>query len=329
MRRKGSSTSTENLLVTNGAQQALELIFRAFLDPEDPVLLEDPTYTGVLSIVSSLGARAIGIPSDHEGMRPDYLEAALERHRPRLLYIQPTFHNPTTRVMSEARRREVLALAVKHNCPVVEDDWAGDLRFEGHDLPTLHALDGGRHVLYLSTFSKKLMPGLRIGWVAAPVEVSQRLVTLKQITDCGTSPILQAALLHFLQQGHLENHLKRVLPEYRERRDIMSQSLARHFPQAAEWSSPEGGLFLWIRLPDRIDGGELHAAARRRGVLFSRGSLFRVDRTASSAMRLTYAAVPPDRIDEGIGILGELIHQRWTEGDRPGGEVFEETVPIL
>jgi GntR family transcriptional regulator/MocR family aminotransferase len=231
--------------------------------------------------------------------------------------------------MSNARRREVLDLAVRYNCPVVEDDWAGDLRFEGLELPTLHAMDGGRHVLYLSTFSKKLMPGLRIGWIAAPGDVAQRLIALKQITDCGNSPILQAALLHFLEQGSLEDHLNRTVPIYRERRDIMLKSMASHFPAEAAWNSPEGGLFVWVALPEGLDSGELYAASRRKGVIFSRGALFHVDRSGSDTMRLTYAAVPPERIDEGIGILGEWMKTRWAASDRPAREAFEETMPIL
>jgi len=329
MSHTGASVSTENILITNGAQQALELVFRALLDQDDPVLLEDPTYTGAISIVSSLGARAVGIPADGEGIRPDYLEASLARHRPRLLYLQPTFQNPTTRVMTIRRRREILELAVRYNCPVVEDDWAGDLRFEGNDLPTLYAMDGGRHVIYLSTFSKKLMPGLRIGWAAAPAEVTQRLIALKQITDCGTSPVLQEALLHFLDCGHLEGHLRHIRSAYRERRDIMLDSLARHFPGEVRWTSPEGGLFLWLTLPEGMDSGELFGAARREGVLFSRGSLFHVDRPASNNMRLTYAAVSPARIDRGIGILGGLIHDRLDDRKGTERERFEETMPIL
>jgi DNA-binding transcriptional MocR family regulator len=329
MTEVGSTVAGDDILITNGAQQALELTFRAFLDPGDVVLVEDPTYTGALSALDSLGARAIGIPTDDEGIRPDFLSSALERHRPRLMYLQPTFRNPTTAVTSESRRREILALAVRHRCPIVEDDWAGDLRFDGEDLPTLHAIDGGEHVVYLSTFSKKLMPGLRIGWVAAPPRALERLVALKQISDCGTSPVLQAALLDFLRQGHLEAHLRRVRTAYRERRDIMLESLARHFPDGVDWSSPEGGLFLWLTLPDRFDTGEIFAAAGRENVLFSRGSLFHVDGQGANTMRLTYAAVPPDRIDRGVEILGEIIRSRWPEDERSDRATAAETIPIL
>ena len=192
-----------SILVTSGSQQALELAFRALVDPGDVVLVEEPTYTGAISVLAALGARLIGVPLDDEGIRPDLLAVAMERHRPRVLYVQPTFHNPPTRVMSEARRREVLAIAARHRCLVVEDDWAGDLRFDGERLPSLWELDGGRHVLYVSTFSKKLLPGLRVGWVAAPPPVMERLLALKQVSDCGTSPLLKAALHAYLEEGGL------------------------------------------------------------------------------------------------------------------------------
>jgi DNA-binding transcriptional MocR family regulator len=334
MNRKGDEVDGNRILVTNGAQQGLELIFRTFLDTEDTVLVEDPTYTGALSVLGSLRAKTIGVPMDEQGIRPDLLEAALIRHKPRLIYLQPTFQNPTTAVMPESRRREVLSLAIRYGCPVVEDDWAGDLRFEGKEIPTLHALDRGRHVIYLGTFSKKLMPGVRIGWVAAPKEVLRKLIALKQISDCGTSPILQAGLHFYLVAGCLRSHLKRVRAEYRNRRDLMLESMSRYFPPRAGWSSPPGGLFLWVRLPDGLDSGELFAAARRRGVLFSRGDLFHVDGQTpgcggAGTMRLTYSSVPPDRIDLGIRILGDLIRSRWSDSTSGDGEPLVGAMPIL
>ncbi len=329
MRRNGSTLAADNVVITNGAQQALSLVFRTLLDPGDEVLVEDPTYTGALSVLGSLGARVVGVPADDEGPRPDALAAALERHRPRLMYLQPTFHNPTTRVMPEARRREVLALAARHHCAVVEDDWAADLRFEGEAPPTLHALDGGRHVLYLSTFSKKLMPGLRIGWIAAPFEVARRVVALKQIADCGTSPLLQAALVRFMERGSLDRHLDRIRAAYRERRDAMLRSLGRHLPEGVRFTRPAGGLFLWVTLPGGLDSGELFVAARQRGVLFSRGALFHIDGRGVDTMRMTYASAAPDRIDEGVRVLGELVRERLADAGRGGGERVMESVPVL
>jgi len=334
MIHKGAAVSGDQILVTNGAQQALELVFRTFLDPGDAVIVEDPTYTGALSVLGSLRSKLVGVPMDHQGIRPDLMEAALVRHRPRLIYLQPTFQNPTTAVMSESRRRDVLALALRYGCPIVEDDWASDLRFEGNDHATLHALDQGRHVIYIGTFSKKLMPGVRIGWIAAPRAVLRKLVALKQISDCGTSPILQAGLHHYLAAGSLRSHLKKVRAEYRNRRDLMLESMSRYFPSRVRWTHPPGGMFLWVTLPEGLDSGELFVAARRKDVLFSRGDLFHVDGqgpggTADNTLRLTFSSASPDQIDLGIRTLGELIRTRWSDSTDEDSEKLVEAMPIL
>jgi DNA-binding transcriptional MocR family regulator len=310
LRRKGAAVEADDVLITNGSQQAIELVFRAMVDPGDAVVLEDPSYTGALSVLASLGARRVGVPLDEEGIRPDLLARALERHRPRLLYLQPTFHNPTARVMPLYRRKKVLELAARHRCAVVEDDWAADLRLDGGDLPTLRALDGGKSVLHIGTFSKKLLPGLRVGWVVAPRVVVERLVALKQIEDCGTSVLVQAALWRFLDDGGMEPHLRRVREAYRLRRDRMVAALRRHAPRQARYERPDGGLFLWVALPEGADADALFSDARERGVLFSRGSLFHVDGTGRHTLRLTYSAASPAEIDSGIATLGGLMRKR-------------------
>jgi DNA-binding transcriptional MocR family regulator len=329
MRESGSRVDPENLLITNGAQQAIELVFHTFLERGDAVIIEEPTYTGALSVLASIGARAVAIPVDEQGMRPELLAIALERHRPRLMYVQPTFHNPTSAVMGEQRRRQLLELAARSRCIVVEDDWASGLRFEGEELPTLHALDGGRHVVYLSTFSKKLLPGLRVGWIAAPASVTERLMRLKQIRDCGTTPLLQAALHAFLLEGGLDEHLQRVLPANRERRDCMLQALERHFPAQAAWTRPVGGLFVWVTLPRDFDGRELLPAARRCGVHYSNGELFHSDGGGSQALRLTYASTTPSQIESGVETLGRLIRERWPSPTEAGERKPSETMPIF
>jgi len=330
MRAAGSvGVGPGDLLVTNGAQQAVELVFRTFLDRGDTVLIEDPTYTGALTALGSVGARPIGVPMDDEGIRPDLMELALQRHRPRLIYVQSTFQNPTTRVMGEARRRDILRLVQRYRCPLVEDDWAGDLRYEGDPLPTLHALDGGRHVIYLSTFSKKLTPGLRVGWVAAPPVVLERLVELKRIEDCGTSPLLQAALDIFVRDGGLQKHLDRVRPAYLERRDCMIGALQRHFPPEASWTRPQGGLFVWVALPATVDGDDLFVAARQNGVLYSRGDLFHCDGSSGKQrLRLAYSAATPQQIEAGIKTLGSLVKARLDQVE-PHGQDSIEAMPIL
>jgi DNA-binding transcriptional MocR family regulator len=329
MTRRGAPVEPSSILITNGSQQAVELALRTFVDPGDPVVVEDPTYTGAISVLSALGARPVGVPLDDEGIRPDLLAQALERHRPRGLYVQPTFHNPTARVMGEARRREVLELAARHRCFVIEDDWAGDLRFTGHDLPTLHALDGGRRVIYVSTFSKKLLPGLRVGWIASPEHVSDRLLALKQIEDCGTSPLVQAALHDFILEGRQDDHLARVRAAYSARSLAMDEAMRVHFPPGASWVRPSGGLFLWVTLPDAVDGDELFVAARERDVLVGRGSLFHVAGSGRNTLRLTFSSATEEQIRAGIRVLGDLLRERWPR-DRAGArERAFEAVPIL
>lgn len=329
MRGRGSEVNASDVVITNGSQQALVLIFRILLDRGAAVVLEDPTFSGALSALGSLGAQMVGVPLDEEGMRPDLLELALERHRPRLIYVQPTFQNPSTGVMSLARRREILTLAGRYGCAVVEDDWASELRYEGDALPTLHALDGGRRVLYVSTFSKKLMPGLRLGWVAARPRIRERLIALKQVEDCGTSPLLQEALQRFLQDGGLENHLSRVQPIYVDRRDRMLDALDRHFPPGVHWTRPTGGLFIWVTLPEGLDSNELFLAARQRGVLFSRGELFHVGGAGRNTLRLAFGGVDPDDIPKGIAVLGELMCERLSERPADAADSRAEAMPIF
>jgi len=330
MRGAGSENATpDRTLVTSGAQQAIELVFRTFVEREDTVVIEEPTYTGALSVLNSLGARIVGVPVDEEGIRPDLLEIALSRHRPKFLYVQPTFHNPTTSVMDVERRREVVDMCRRHRVLIVEDDWAGDLRLDGEPSPSLHAIDGGSNVIYLGTFSKKLMPGLRVGWVAAPAAVMERLVELKRLQDCGTSPLIQAALDHFLRAGGLEAHLEKTLPAYRARRDAMFDALTRHFPKEAVFSRPSGGLFVWVTLPVGYDCRGLFAAARRRGVLYSRGDLFHGDGSGHNSLRLTYSAADPSRIEDGVSLLGELISERRPAGPFKDSSGTAESMPIF
>lgn len=329
MRSAGSDVEPDDVLVTNGAQQAIELVFHTFIERGDPVVIEEPTYTGAISVLASIGARVVGVQVDEQGMRPDSLALALERHRPRLMYVQPALHNPTTAVMGAARRREILTLAARSRCVVLEDHWASGLRFDGQDAPTLHALDGGEHVIHLDTFSKKLMPGLRVGWAVAPPAVMKRLVALKQIRDCGTSPLLQAALHRFLSEGGLEEHLARVRPVYRERRDAMLAALALHFPQEATWSRPEGGLFVWVTLPRAVDSRELFAMAQREGVLFSSGETFRQNPGGIPALRLTYSAVTAAEIETGVATLGRLVRQHRPGSSDSLAQRSSAAVPIL
>src|SRR5262245_44291626 len=245
LRERGVAVDDDQILVTNGSQQGIDLVARALLEPGDRVVVENPTYTGAVQLFQSHGARVVGVPVDQEGMRPDRLEEAVSRGDAKFLYMIPNFQNPTSGTMSRKRRLTLLEIAARHLIPILEDDFGGDLRYEGEEIPALAALDRSESVIYLSTFAKKLLPGLRIGWLAAPREAIERLSFLKQLTDWNTSLLLQGALNEFCRRGMLARHLKRVVAIYRVRRDAMIDAMRRHFPKEARWTEPQGGLVVW------------------------------------------------------------------------------------
>lgn len=306
MSRDGAPVSPDSVIVTTGSQQAIDLAARALLNPGDTVLMEEPGFTLAFGAFQAYGARVEGIPLDDEGILPDLLDRAVVRSRPKLIYLVPNFQNPTGVCLSARRREEVLDVAARHEVPVVEDDSSGALRFEGAPLPPLRALDRRGLVLHLSTFSKKLLPAARVGWICLPEPIRDRIVALKQLTDCTTSLLVQAALYEFCRRGLLDQHLERVRGIYRERRDAMVEALRRHFPDEARWTVPDGGLLLWVTLPEGVDTREILAAALARGISFNPGALFFMETPRSHHLRLTFGGNAPERIREGIRILGDI-----------------------
>ncbi|MFQ6117767.1 MAG: PLP-dependent aminotransferase family protein, partial [Candidatus Bipolaricaulia bacterium] len=260
--RYGIVVEPENVLITNGSQQALDLLGRVFLNPGDRVLVERPTYLGALQAWNAYQAEYVGIPMDEAGLRTDHLEEAL-RTGPKFIYALPNFQNPTGATLSLERRRALVTLAAQAGVPLIEDDPYGQLRYEGDHLPPLVVLEGKLHpnddggcysgnVVYLSTFSKTLAPGLRLGWVIAPVEVIERLVQAKQGADLHTSTFIQMVAYEVARGGFLDRHVRRIRAVYRERRDAMLAALERHFPEGVCWTHPQGGLFLWATLPEGL-----------------------------------------------------------------------------
>ena len=329
LRERGLVVGEDEIVITNGSQQGIDLAARAFLDPGDRVIVENPTYTGAVQVFHSHGARVIGVPVDHEGIRPDRLEEALARSGAKILYLIPNFQNPTSGTMGMARRRTLLEIAARHRVPILEDDFGGDLRYEGETLPSLKALDRGDSVIYVNTFAKKLLPGLRIGWLAAPREVAERISYLKQITDWNTSLFLQGALYEFCRRGMLDRHLKRVRAVYRERRDSMIEAMRRHFPKEARWTRPEGGLVVWVTLPPGVDADEVALEAHGRGVLVGSGDLFFVDGGTHNNLRLVFAQAGTRAIARGIRTLGKILHRKMRER-RTGAEIgAPESLPII
>jgi GntR family transcriptional regulator/MocR family aminotransferase len=307
--QQGLVAAPDEVFIASGSQQALSLLGMALLRPGDTVIVESPTYANALRLFRWLEARLVGVPTDEGGLRVDLLEHLLQHHRPRLIYTIPTFHNPTGATLGGARRRALLALAQRHGTPIIEDDYVGDLRYDGPREPSLRALDRAGNVIHLSTFSKTLMPGPRVGFVLARGPLLERLVSLKRQTDLGTSDLIQRALEVYVGEGRWRAHTRRVSRVYRQRRDVMLATMQRCFPPQARWNTPQGGFFVWVRLPNGTSINDLYLAALERGVAFAPGPLFFPGAPAYPALRLSFSQGPSERITQGIERLGLAMHE--------------------
>ena len=317
--RRGIVVEADDILITTGSQQGLDLLGKVLLSPRATVLVEEPSYVGALQAFAAYGPRFVSAPMDDEGLRVDHVATTVASslgHDPRghaaptFLYTIPTFQNPSGATMSQRRREALIDLCAGRQLPVIEDDPYGELRYEGADLPPLRALPGGAETVYLGTFSKILAPGLRLGWVVAPRPLMARLVRAKQGADLHTDTLAQRAVLHYCLHADLEGHIARLRRVYRERRDAMLAALTRYFPPEARWTRPEGGLFLWVTLPAGVDTRALLADALERGVAFVPGSAFQTmpDRgQGGQSLRLNFSHADPERIDEGLRRLGEVV----------------------
>lgn len=314
--RRGVPSAVDDVLVTTGSQQGLDLIARALLDPGDVVLTHASTYAGALPIFSATGAHVVGVPSDGEG--PD-LEALrrLGVRRPKLLYLMPNHTNPTCTCMSRARRAAILAWARDAQVAVIEDDYAADLELEGGPLPpAMRALDPD--VIHVGTFSKRLIPALRIGYVVTPPALKPHLLALKHTTDLGCSAINQLALAEFLDRGYLVAHLNRTQPAYRARRDALLDELRRHLPSEIRWQRPTRGLSVWLELPPGVDPERIFEEGRDRKVLVSPGEHFAVDEGTQPGLRINYCWEPEERLRLGARRVAEAIASVMSRSDRSG-----------
>jgi GntR family transcriptional regulator/MocR family aminotransferase len=310
---QGLQIRPENVLITAGSQQALSLVTQLLLKPGDVILVESPTYSGALDLFRALAFRVVSVPVDKQGMQVEALEKLLQQHHPKLIYTIPNFHNPTGTCLSGARRHQLIVLADRYNVPILEDDFVGDLRYDGRAQPALKALDPGGRVIYVSTFSKMLMPGLRVGFLAAEGPVFDGLVNFKHASDLATSSLVQRALEAYVTVGRYQAHLRRSCQEFRRRRDAMSAAIKRHLPTDVEVDVPQGGLFFWLHLPNGIAADELLEAACEKGVNFAPGSVFFPDPSCGKDwLRLNFAAQPPEDIDEGMQRLAKAIRLQTT-----------------
>jgi 2-aminoadipate transaminase len=329
--RYGIQARPENVLITSGSQQALDLIGKLLINPGDKVLVEAPTYLGALQAFSVYGAEYIAVASDADGLQTYLLETPL-RLGPKFMYVLPNFQNPGGTTLSEGRRQELVLLADRFGIPIIEDDPYGQLRFEGEHLTPLVVLDRENlrrdrgysigNVIYMSTFSKTLAPGLRLGWIVAPPEVISKLTQLKQGADLHTSTFGQMVAYEVARDGFLDEHVKLIRRVYRERRDAMLAALQAEFPGEITWTHPQGGLFLWVTLPEGMDAQQLFAAAIQENVAFVPGDSFYAANGSSDEgrrhFRLNFSASDPEKIREGIRRLGVAI-RRQLDALRPLG----------
>jgi GntR family transcriptional regulator/MocR family aminotransferase len=306
---QGIRISADNILITAGSQQALALISQLLLRPGDVVLTESPTYAGALDLFRALGFKVVGIPTDECGMEVEGLEKLLQGH-PRLIYTMPNFHNPTGTCLSSQRRRHLIALADRYNVPILEDDFVGDLRYDGRAQPPLKALEPGGRVIYMSTFSTMLMPGLRVGFIAAEGPVYDSLASFKRVSDLATSSLIQHALEAFVTIGRYQAHLRHTRQVYRRRRDGMLKAIDRHLPAGVRVNPPQGGIFVWLGLPDGLSAERLLPLAREEGVSFAPGGAFFPRASDGDGyIRLNFATQPQEETEEGMRRLGRAIRR--------------------
>jgi 2-aminoadipate transaminase len=296
----------DDLLVTNGCQQALDLIGRVLLRPGDRVAVEDPLYPGLKSLLTGMGVELCGIPAAAAGMEPAQLERIMERERPRLIVVTSNFQNPTGVTVPLASRRALLDIARRWGAPLVENDAYGELRYSGEPLPALKQLDESGGTVLLRSFSKVSFPGLRVGWALGPKPLIDRLRHAKESADLHTDQLSQAVLLEFAESGRLAEHRSRVLRAGAERLAATLAGCREHLPTGTRWTQPEGGMNVWVRLPEPLDAGDLLARAQREGVSYLPGRYFAVSRLEPGALRLSFAGLEPEQIRAGLAILGKV-----------------------
>jgi 2-aminoadipate transaminase len=315
--------TVDNILITSGSQQALDFIGRLFVNRGDYIVVESPSYLGALQAWNAYGAQYITVPMDEHGMLVDHLEEAL-RKGPKFIYVLPNFQNPSGSTLSLERRKQVIELADKYGVPIVEDDPYGQLRYEGEHIPSLVQLDSAYrgydgacysgNVIYLSTFSKLLAPGLRLAWVIAPIEVIRKLVVAKQAADLHTASFNQYVAYEVGKGGFLDEHVNYIRAVYKERRDVMLEMMDEMFPPEVHWTHPLGGMFLWGILPEHMDAADVLKVALQRKVAFVPGGAFHATGGGLNTMRLNFSYSNPDTIREGITRLGvtlkELLHDK-------------------
>ncbi len=316
MAEENTVIDPEDVIVTTGGQQGIDLVTRIFVDPGDTIIAEAPTYPGAIPSFCSFEANVVQVPLDSDGIRTDLLKGEIDRLRqagtkPKFIYVIPNFHNPAGVCLSLERRLEIVELARQHELIIVEDNPYGQLRFEGEQLPTLYSLDKDDNVIYLSTFSKIISPGIRLGWMVAPQPLLAKFNLGKQAADLCPSTLAQMIVNQYFKDFRWQDYVEEVIKVYRGRRDAMLAALTEYFPEEASWTHPEGGFYIWVTLPEYLDTVDLLALAlEEQKVAFVPGSGAWVDGSGANHMRLSFSGVPEDRIEEGIKRIAKVIREQ-------------------
>jgi len=309
-KRRGAEVSLDEVLIVSGSQQALDMLGKLFIDEGSKVLVEAPSYLGALQSFSLFGPEYASIPTDGGGLIPEQITDTLAAGA-RFLYALPNFQNPTGVSLNLARRQALVERCAALHLPIIEDDPYGELRYAGEPLPGLLALGRkvGATVVRLGTFSKVLAPGLRLGYIVAPRPIISKLVQIKQATDLHTATVSQMAVYETIKDGFLDRHLPTVRELYKRQCGYMLDAMEEHFPDTASWTRPEGGMFIWVNLPEHLDGSRLLDRAIERNVAFVPGAPFYAGMPKANTLRLSFVTVSEQRIREGIATLGELIRE--------------------
>lgn len=306
--RQGLPVTADNILITTGSQQGLDLIGRVFLEPGDYVITELPTYLGALQAFNFYQARYAPVQMDDDGMIIEHLEEKILQYHPKMIYVVPNFQNPSGITLSYQRRKALMNLVFRHQVAMIDDNPYGELRYSGTPLPSLRGL-GGDAVIQLGTFSKLISPGLRVGWICAPVSAIQIIEKAKQAVDLHSSTFTQFVAAEFLKRGYLDPHIEQIRTAYALKRDTMIAAMKEYFPSSVRWPHPDGGLFLWVQLPETVSATMVFQQALYGGVAFIPGRPFHPDGSGDNTMRLNFASSTPENLVEGIKRLGRVLSQ--------------------
>ena len=316
MKKFGIESNEENIIITNGTQEALELIAKIFLDQGDFAAVEVPTYLGGICSFKIYQANFLAVGMDSNGMKTQELEDKLkkmngrDREKVKFIYTIPNFHNPAGVTLSLERRKHLIEIAEKYEMPIIEDDPYVELRYSGNSLPSIKSFDKAGLVTYMSTFSKIFAPGIRLGWIVAGEEIAKKITVVKQGTDLCTNIFCQYLANEYITSGIMDAQIPKIRELYQRKRDKMLEALEKYFPEGCRWNSPDGGMFLWVTLPESIDTKKMFAEAIKEKVAYIHGAAFCVDGSGHNAMRLNFSNADEEKIEEGIKRLGDLIRKK-------------------